>query len=169
MSLYNAASIKGKPTTSTCLWRFYSMKQKQIKKKVILPPQNTGTSPAEIKVLFLSRATSPCLLSAVQLSWLVLSAGCYLGALINLSTVWATWSLSEPVLLEKDPWPPGLHRPCIDLSLVLLSQPHWPILPWALSLSHFLTRSCSLSCSFYFSFCSHSPFCSQCHGRSSCI
>lgn len=39
------------------------------------------------QVLFLLRATSPCLLSEVQLRWLVLSAGCYLGALLNLNTV----------------------------------------------------------------------------------
>lgn len=79
------------------------------------------------------RATSPCLLSAVQLSWLVLSAGCYLGALLNLSTVLATCALSVSVLLETDPWPPGLHRPWIDLSLVLLFQPCWPALPWEIS------------------------------------
>ena len=54
--------------------------------------QNTPESvilvpPDKLEVLFLLRATSPCLLSAVQLRCLVLSAGCYLGALLNLSTV----------------------------------------------------------------------------------
>lgn len=44
--------------------------------------------------LFLSRATSPCSLSAVGLSQLVLLDGRYLGALLNPSTVWTTWALS---------------------------------------------------------------------------
>lgn len=46
------------------------------------------------KCLFLLRATSPCLLSEVQLCRLVLSVGCYLGGHLNLGTVWATWALS---------------------------------------------------------------------------
>lgn len=44
--------------------------------------------------MFLLRATSPCLLSEVQLCWLVLSVGRYLGGPLNLGTVWATWALS---------------------------------------------------------------------------
>lgn len=49
---------------------------------------------SNIPSVFQLRATSPCLLSEVQLCWLVLSVGCYLGAPLNLGTVWATWALS---------------------------------------------------------------------------
>lgn len=70
---------------------------------------------------------------------LVLSEGCYLGALINLSSVWATRALSEAVLPVKDPWLEGLHLPQFDLSLVLLLQSRYSISPWVhyfLSLTH---------------------------------
>lgn len=47
-----------------------------------------------LKSLFLLRATSPCLLSGVQLCCLLLSVGSYLGGPLNLGTVWATRALS---------------------------------------------------------------------------
>lgn len=98
----------------------------------------------------MSRAVRPCLLSAVQLSWLVLSAGCYLAAPINLSSVWATWVLSESVLPVKNPWPPGLHRPWFDLTVVLLFKPRWPVLPWLLFLLFFFLHFRGID---HFEFC----------------
>lgn len=42
--------------------------------------------------------------------------------------------LISSVLPAKDPWPPGLCRPCIDLSLVLLFQPSCPEYSFSLAL-----------------------------------
>lgn len=120
-------------TQPTGLWDFTSQNTLETG---MLARRNASASPAQIRSLVSVEGNKslPLICSPAA----VLSAGCYLGALLNLSTVWATWALSVSVLLEKDPWPPGLHRPWIDLSLVLLFQlAH--VSPWVLSISLSLT------------------------------
>lgn len=95
--------------------------------------ENPGDSPIPITSVSVEGNKSLLLLSTVQLRGSVLSAGRYLAGPSNLSgSVMSYLGLISGVLPEKDPWPPGLQRPRIDLSLVLLLSASPALSPWAL-------------------------------------
>lgn len=127
-----------------------TLKLLQQKKEPVIVPSRSQ--------VFLSRATSPCssYLKSSCVAWSYQRAVISLAPQTSSAALWATMGLISAVLPEKDPWPPGLQRPRIDLSLVLLLSASPPLSPWALLTLSPLTSSPLGSGS-------------QCHGASSWI
>lgn len=104
--------------------------------------ENPSDSPVPITSVSVEGNKSLLLLSKVQLRRWVLSVDRYLSGPSNLSgSVMSYLGLISAVFPEKDPWPPGLQRPWIDLFLVLLLSASPPLSPWAshsLSSAHIL-------------------------------